>query len=47
MGDIADSELDQIAPAKLAINRKVKQREVAQDIVDLEPNADRPDLLCL
>jgi len=47
MGDVSYSQLDQIAPPQLAVDRQVEQRKVAQGLRELQSYADGPDLLQL
>ena len=46
-GTSATPQADQIASPKLAIQRDVEERELACVLRELQPDADRPDLLQL
>jgi hypothetical protein len=41
---VVDPQSDEIAAAKLAVDRKVEHCEIAQALFQLKTNADRPDL---
>jgi hypothetical protein len=45
--DIVDAKPDQIAPAQLAIDSEVEQREFPGAMIQLQPNPDSPDLFQL
>jgi hypothetical protein len=42
--DVADSNLDHVAPAQLAVDGEVEQRPVAQPALVIKPKAYGPDL---
>jgi hypothetical protein len=44
VGDIADTQRDQVAAAQLAVDREVEKSEVAQPLGELQADPDRPDL---
>lgn len=46
-GEIVDPQADEIAPAQLAIDGKIKQSKVSQLVRKFEPGANGPDLLWL
>src|SRR5215216_1954630 len=43
-GDILDPDCDDVAAAKLAVDRQIEHREVANSTFDLELRPDRPDM---
>lgn len=45
--DIADGNLDDVAPAKLAVDGEIEQRSVAQTSVLVQPKSDGPYLVRL
>jgi hypothetical protein len=45
ISDIRDPQLQQVTGAKFAVDREVKQRQVTVALVELQANANGPDLL--
>jgi hypothetical protein len=45
--ELADPDFDDVAPAELTVDRKVKHRAVAQPALSIQPEPDSPDLLRL
>jgi len=45
VGDIAHPQAHQIASAQLVVDGQVEEGKVAQPFAELQPDADRPDLL--
>ena len=45
--NVADFDFDDIAAAKLAVDRQIEHRSVAQSSLIIQPEPDRPDLLRL
>ena len=45
VADILDAQLHQIARAQLAVNGKIKQRQFANMMGQLQANPDRPDFI--
>jgi hypothetical protein len=46
-GEIVNPQADEIAPAQLAIDGKIKQGKVSQLVRKFEPGANGPELLWL
>jgi hypothetical protein len=45
--EVTDANFDEIAAAKFAVDRKVKQRPISQPMLAIEHEADLPNLLWL
>lgn len=47
LNDVVDAQSDPIASAQLAVDREVEEREFAGSMVELQSNANGPDLFQL
>jgi len=43
--DVLDAQTDEVAPAQLAVDGQVEHGEIANSLLDMEPDTDRPNVL--